>query len=241
MLSLFLWLLVLGPAKTDMTNEPSALLTRLGSDVHTMVVDGSLSASNQPIQGLTFHAEMDSTGAYLLTMGGPFGITAAKMYAAADTFVMVNYLMQEVWFGNPNSPYLRAASHLPLPASHLMALLRGRVPGTPSRFSPVPREGTNALFSCADSAGVEYILVDTTQNTMVQYQRKDTAGVIDLDVAFQDFRMVEGIPIAFKLIIRSVKSNQQAMVTIRTADLNTHLDKPLALSVPETFERRKFD
>jgi len=241
MLSLFLWLLVIGQAKTDMTNEPSALLTRLGSNVHTMVVDGSLNASNQPIQGLTFHAEMDSAGTYLLTMGGPFGITAAKMYAAADTFVMVNYLTQEVWHGNPNSPYLRTASHLPLPASHLMALLRGRVPGSPSRFSPVQREGTNALFSCTDSTGVEYILVDTVQHTMVQYQRKDTSGVIELDVAFQDFRLVEGIPIAFKLIIRSVKSNQQATVAIRAAEVNMRLDKPLSLPIPEYFERRKFD
>lgn len=237
----FCLLFVAASEQPAMTKNMDTVLTELGDKVSTMVVDGSLSATGQPFQGMTFHVEMDSSGAYLLTMGGPFGITAAKMYAAADTFLMVNYLMQEVWYGNPDSPALQRASHLPIPASDLMALIRNRVPRNPSRFTIVPREDVRVLFSSPDSNGVEYVLVDTTHHTIAQYQRKDSTGAIVLDVAFSGFAPINGISLAHTIVVRAITANQQATVSIRSARINEPLSQPLHLAAPLSFERRKFD
>jgi hypothetical protein len=192
------------------------------------------------MQGIPFHVDMDSTGEFLLTMGGPFGITAARMYAAADTFLMVNYLMQEVWFGDPNAPQLRTASHFPMPAGDLMQLIRGRAPGNPARFRQVPHSSTDLLFACRDSTGVEYLLVDTTSNILKQYQRKDTSGTLVMDVAFQDVREENGILIPHRILVNADDRQQHATVELRTVTLNQPLPKPPSLSVPSEFPRRSF-
>ncbi|MCO6467158.1 MAG: DUF4292 domain-containing protein [Bradyrhizobiaceae bacterium] len=237
----FLSLFLAATQTAALTDDTDTLLMQPGKNIQTMVINGKLSASgSQSLQGMPFHVEMDSMGSYLLTMGGPFGITAAKMYATADTFVMVNYLMQEVWHGNPDSPSLRSATHLPLPASQLMMLLRGRVPGSIARFSRTRKDGQGALYSASDSAGVEYVLIDTVQQILQQYQRKDSSGALVLDVAFQDVQAIDGLPLPHRLLIRSGTSGQEATVSITDAVVNHALPKPLTLSVPETFERRYF-
>lgn len=222
-------------------NADSITLQSVGSTMQTVVISGTLSAKGEhAFQGIPFEVEGNSAGAYLLTMGGPFGITSARMYATADTFVMVNYLQQEVWHGNPNNPSLMAMSHFPLPASQLIQLMRGCVPGDPSRFSATGVRGDCKLYTCADSAGIEYVLVDTTLGMLKQYQQKDSTGALQMDVSFQNVQIVSDVPVAHTIVIRSNSKKQEATVLVNSITINEPLPKPLSISVPDTYYRRHF-
>ncbi len=239
MLPFYLWVLLSAPPIAAPNVDP--ILAVLGNRVRTMTADGTLTASGkQQMQGIPFHVDMDSSGAFLLTMGGPFGITSARMYARPDSFLMVNYLLQEVWHGDPQAPQLRTATHLPIPASDLMALMRGRIPGDPSRFSRLEYRQTGLLFACRDTSGVEYVLVDSAAGVVRQYQRKDNTGTLLLDVAFQDVRRVDDVDVPHRIVVTANRQEQTATVMLTSVSINQPLPKPLDIVVPPSFERRSF-
>ncbi len=237
----FLFVLLFSASDACANRDCDSLLLKLGCNVMTLQVDGLLATTGQQtMSGLPFQVDMDSSGAYLLTMGGPFGITAAKMYASADTFVMVNYLQQEVWHGDPSAKELKAATHLPIEAVDFLYLIRGRVPGDPCRFQRLSTPSGGILFKHRDTVGVEYVLVDSVRNILRQYQRKDTLGSLLVDVAFQDVHIVDGIPLPHTILITTQGKKQEVRVTIRDVVVNGRLPKPLAIVAPPTFGRRHF-
>ena len=225
------------------TPSADSVLLRVGASFTSLQIDGKLSTrGKQSLNGMPFSVVMDSTQTYELTMVGPFGFTAARMFATADSFVMINYLQQEVWDGNPHSPNLAAASHMPLPATDLMQLLRGRIPGDADRFQRSPAERTDSavLFMARDSVSVEYLLVDTAQNVLRQYQRKDTAGSLLLDVAFQDLRTIDGHVIPHKVVIAANDRAETATVDIVDVEVNALIETITPPPIPRGFSRRTF-
>jgi len=112
------------------------LLLQVGIPDRSARLEGTLSSSGaQAMSGAPFEAVIDTNNDVLLRMGGPFGITAARMVLQRGQFVMVNYLLQEVWDGDPDSPTLRTAMHLPVGAREMMEPMRGTSMGDqmPSR------------------------------------------------------------------------------------------------------------
>jgi len=208
----------------------------------TIEIEGRLSSSGaQAMSGATFTAVVDTNDDAMLRMGGPFGITAARMVVTANAFTLVNYLTQEVWDGDPNAPALRTAMHLPVPAADMMALLRGRVPGDPSRFRRTEdRSDNKLLFTARDTRRVEYLLVDPDRGVIVQYQTKDLEGRLELDVAFQDLRRVQGYTLPYKVILAAADRTQTATVEVDEITLDVQVDRPLRLDRPSSFSRKTF-
>lgn len=222
-------------------HSPAGMAPNCASHIVTMMVEGTLSASgNRSVPGASFQAELDSAGNYLVTMNGPFGITMARMYATADSFVLVNYLEQQVWYGNPNNPDLLSAAHLPVSAAEFMILLKGGVPGNAQRFSPANRPGEHVLFVSRDSLVTEYLLVDTTRNVVLQYQRKDTTSQILLDVVFTNIKMTDSVALAHHIDIDGVRRQQSVSITLTNVRINQPMPKPLSISIPQAYQRRYF-
>lgn len=241
---MLLRLILMAALNVAPTSEvPDSALLRIGATFRTIEIDGRLTTTGkQSFSGMPFSVVMDSSQTYLLTMGGPFGITAAKMMATDTSFVMVNYLQQEVWDGDPRSPSLIAASHLPLPAADLMKLMRGRLPGPAQRFVRVApkRDDGSVLFIHRDSTSIEYVLIDTVTNTLRQYQRKDMEGTLLLDVAFQDVRETDGHFIPFRVLIATKDRAETATVDITDISVNRAVKPITPPPVSSAFQRRTF-
>lgn len=236
-------LIMLSQTVTEPALTGDSLLYRIESGFRTIEIDGRLSTTGkQTFSGMPFSVVMDSSHTYLLTMGGPFGLTAAKMVATDTSFVMVNYLQQEVWEGDPRSPSLASASHLPIPASDLMDLMRGRIPGDLARFvrtAPERTDGT-VLFVGRDSSSIEYVLVDSVKNTLRQYQRKDQEGTLLMDVAFQDVREINGHYIPHRIAVATKERAETATVDIVDVEVNGTVKKITPPPTSSSFSRRTF-
>lgn len=214
----------------------------LGMGVKTMKVSGTFSTTgDQNLSGLPFTALMDTNDAFRLTIGGPFGITTARMWAERDTFVFVNYLMQEAHEGKPDAKSLQSVLPFPLPASYLMALMRGKAPGNPERFSrSEPRTDESVLFEYRDTSGVEYLLVDTVNSIIKQYQQKGRNGEIQLDVAFKNIGKIEGVPLPHVIEISVQNKHQSASFKIERITINEPIQERLMVDIPPSFVRTSY-
>lgn len=224
------------------TLSPDRVLERLGAEIRTLKIEGTLATTGEKsFDGMPFSAELDEDDWFRLTMSGPFGITAAKMVATRDSFRMVNYLLQEVWEGDPLSPTLKASMHLPIEAGALMSLLRGRVPDGESVFERQPaREDGLALFMRTDAAGIEYLLVDQNSLVIKQFQRKSLEGERLLDVAFSNIKTVDGIELPHLIFISSNSGESTATITVDDATANKQVDSSDQLKAPSSFSRKTF-
>ena len=218
------------------------VLLSVGLPNRSARLEGTLSSSGaQAMSGAQFEAVVDTNNDVLLKMGGPFGITAARMVLQRDRFVMVNYLLQEVWEGNPNSPLLKTAMHLPVSAPEMMNLMRGCVPGDPARFSErEAREDGKVLYAAKSERRVEFLLIDLEAQVIQQYQVKNAEGELELDVAFQNLKEVDGILVPHKVILAADNRQQTATVEIEEITLDIDVDRPLRIDVPSSYSRKSF-
>lgn len=236
MIAILTSLLLLGSATPDST------LVGLGRDVVTMRAQGTFSSRGaQNFSGLPFTAVMDTNQSFRLTISAPFGLTAARMWAERDTFVFVNYMMQEVHEGRTSSPSLTSALPFPMPANHLMDLMRGRTPGNPERFTRSEQRTDGAvLFTCKDTLGVEYLLVDTARSCLRQYQRKGVDGAVELDVSFQELNAQDGITLPHLIDIAVENRKQGASFHLTKVELNKPINERLTIDIPKSFSRTTY-
>lgn len=222
-------------------NEPDSLLVRLGSDARTMMVDGTISTTGaQELSGLPFSAVVvDDTMS--MTMNGPFGITAAKVYAAPDSFVAVNYFMREVFDGDPASPDLARRLPFPMSVTDLRMLVRGRVPGDVGRFRREdPRTDGTVLFSARDSVNAEFVLVDTVNNVLRQYQRRKLGVGTVLSIVMTDVRTVSGVAIPHSVDVELPERGETARFRFTSVTINEPVSARLNVSIPASFTRTTF-
>lgn len=226
-----------GPAAPD-------LLGSIGMASRTIRLEGTLTTTGQPtinLSGAPFWAIIDTTDRMLLNMGGPFGMTAGRMVVDTQQFVMVNYLVQEVWDGDPDADEIKAQMHLPVTPTDLLALLRGRVPGNVERFSIGPaRNDGRVLFQAQHPQDglAEYALIDSTTKTLVQYQLKGAKGVVHLDVRLNDYQVHDGERIPHRVTVATKKRSQTATIEITDVELDIPITAPLDVDVPSSFTRR---
>ncbi|OJX59222.1 MAG: hypothetical protein BGO89_02035 [Candidatus Kapaibacterium thiocyanatum] len=221
--------------------EPTAM-SPVAANIRTMVVEGSVSATGtQNIQGLPFDAVIVEQDSFRIDMGGPLGITAARLFSAQASFAFVNYLTREVMDGNPASPSLAKVMPFPINVTDLMALMRGSVPGDAARFreESVRKDGS-VLYSAADGDGREYALVDTARDVLLQYQRKSATGALLMNVTFTDVRDVEAIPVAHAVEVTVDDRRQSMSFRLQKVRINEPVTTRLSIDIPSSFKRTTY-
>lgn len=210
------------------------------SAIRTLQTEGTLSVTGtQNMNGIPFTAILAEGDSSRITMSGPFGMTAVRVYTVADSFTVVNYLSQEVTAGRGDSATLKSIAPIAMNLRDLISVVRGRVPGGTARFTThTSRNDGAVLYGARDKdGGVEFALVDTVRNTLRQYQRKNSAGVMLVDVLFDDFKDVQSIPIAHSIRISVDDKKETLTMRVTTAKVNEPIAEPLAIEVPSAFKR----
>lgn len=216
-------------------------LLRLGSEIHTLEVRGTLQATGtQTLSGIPFDAIVDED-TMRMTTSGPFGITAARLYAQPDSFVMVNYLMREVYVGHPDSPSLLSVLPVPISVTDMRMLIRGKLHGDLGRFTRgETRADESVLFVAKSSSHVEFALVDTLLGVLKQYQRKNADGKISIDVMFRDVRLIDEVYVPHAIDVQYDDKRQSVGFRFASVNANRLLREKLTVSVPPSFTRTTF-
>ena len=220
---------------------PDSALARLGADVHSLSIEGTVSTTgNQTFTGLPFDVGVVED-TMRMTMNGPFGVTAARIYAEPDSFVIVNYLMREVIDGSPNAPSLAKEMPIPLTVTDLQMLLRGKLPGNLARFNRSDKRNDDVVLFVVNSVdGIEYALVDASKRVLRQYQRKNAKGILELNITFGDVRNVNGVEIPHAVDIAFDDRKQNIAFRFTKVIVNELESTSLIFQIPPTFTRRTF-
>ncbi len=235
-------------ATATVTREVSAStapvfdLQRLSSDLRTMSVTGTVSATGVPqaVARLPFNAVVAGRDSMMIAMT-PFGLTAAKLFATQDSFVFVDYLQRQVMDGRPSSPELAGALPFPLSVSDLTSLIRGEVPGDIGRFREMSvRQDGSVVFGADYRDGREFVLIDTATATLRQYQKKRADGVMDLNVTFDDVKRFNDVPVAMAVDVTVNDRRQTMSFRLSEVTVNGPIPQRLSFDVPSGFSRKSF-
>jgi len=208
--------------------------------VRTLQTEGTLTVTGtQNMNGIPYTAILAEGDSSRITLSGPFGMTAVRMYTVADSFTVVNYLSQEVTAGRGDSATLKSIAPISMNLRDLISVIRGRVPGGTARFATNTVRGDGSvLYSTRDNdGGAEFALVDTIRNTLRQYQRKNSAGIVLVDVLFDDFKDIQSIPIAHSIRITIDDKKESLTMRVTAAAVNEPITEPLAIEIPSAFKR----
>lgn len=221
--------------------QSDTVLSRLGLDVRTLTIEGALSTTGeQSMSGIPFEVLVEED-TMRMTTSGPFGITAARIYAQPDSFVVVNYFMREVFDGDPASPSLAQAMPIPLTVTDLQMLVRGRLPGDLSRFiRGEKRKDSSILFIAKRTDGVEYALVDTATGVLRQYQRKGMEGQLVMNITFSDVRLVSGHAIPHSVDVAFDDRKQTVTFRFTKVTANEPITESFQVQIPASFTRKTY-
>lgn len=229
------------------TGGPPTLLHAADEPMPAIRIEGTLTTTGSPmvnLSGAPFSVTIDSNNQMLVSMGGPFGMTIAQLLLSKGRFVLVNYMMQEVWEGNPDASELKAQMHLPVKPTELLSLFRGRIPGDTARFSTPSTRADGALLyrsvSTTASDHVEFALIDPTTRLLRQYQVKASNGDLVLDVTVSDYQRVGTVLIPHKIAMATKQKKESATMTITDAEPLGDSAEPLELEIPSSYSRRMF-
>lgn len=243
---LLLALLVSEPAAGALGSTASGtsvdpVMDRLGYSLTSSSIEGTMSLEGtMTIGSLPFSANLRGD-TIAVTLSAPFGMTAGRLYATSDTFVVVNYLSREVLEGHPESESIASVSPIPLKLTDVRAFMRGTIPGDLSRFKRgAPRSDAKVLFVARDTAATEFVLVDTMSMTVSQYQRKSPQGKTQLNLVLGDVRSVDTVGIAHAIDVDLDEATQS--VRFRFDSIQSRVDAaPLRIpEVPPSFNRRVY-
>ncbi|NQW30375.1 MAG: DUF4292 domain-containing protein [Ignavibacteria bacterium] len=214
------------------------LAAKLGSGVHSIYATGVMSTTGeQLLRGIPVKFIITDDTVFCMTVGGPFGITAAQMYSQPDTFVLVNYLTRDAACGNPLTAKLANLMPVKLSISDLTSVMQGKVPGDIHRFSVAgSRNGSDVLLETDSDSVREFVLIDTAANVMKQYQRKLKNGFTEMNVSFGDIRVVDGFSIPHGIDVEV--DNKSQTLSIRLDDVIVNgTEKPLTVVIPPSFSK----
>lgn len=211
---------------------------KLGNGIVSVKASGTMSTTGQQqMSGLPVTFTLTNDSIFSMSVGGPFGITAARMYSQPDTFVIVNYLMRDAACGNPATADLSSLIPVKLTVTDLASVMQGRIPGNMDRFDAmVGRNDHDVLLSFNSDTLTEHVLVDTALNVMKQYQRKRKGGYMEMNVTFGDVRKIGDVFIPHGIDVEVDNKSQTLSVRLDEVLLNG-LVEPLSVSIPPSFSR----
>jgi hypothetical protein len=224
----------------ETSGEP--LLSRLHGMLPVSTIQGTMSLEGtMTIGNLPFTARLRGD-TISVTLAAPFGMTAGTMFATADTFVVVNYLSREVLVGHPDAQSIASVSPIPLRLSDVRAFMRGTIPGDLRRFtSGPPRTDAKKLYIARDSAGAEFMLIDTTTSTLSQYQRKDKQGKTVLNLVLGDVRDIASTNVAHAIDVDIDGKSQAVRFRFDSVEPTADADAMRIPEAPPSFTRRVYN
>gem|GEM_PF-561555 len=206
-----------------------------------MYIEGTMNVQTPSTgfdQSVSFTAVV-RTDTVVFTAMGPIGIVVARVYAQPDSFLVVNYLQQTAFDGDPRSARVNDLLPIPIGLNDILSIVRCMPPGMPKDYTiESKRDDGASLYMRKDTSMVEYALIDSIQRVIRQFQRKRADGSPILNVQYGDIKPIDGnanVP----HVIRIRVNDGEHDVKLEYDEVTTVLPKNASskLQVPRSFTR----
>ena len=172
------------------------------------------------------------------TINGPFGITVAKMVSTLDTLMVYSILENKVYNGKPDQQSLYKATNINLGFNDLINILITEIPNgfVGFEYFQANKDGNEVLNRIDKDRGLEFIVLDKSNNSLVQYQYKGNDGQTKLNVMYGDYKIIDGMNFANSIEIQLPIQDSKIKMNFNEILNNPIFDSPLMFKTPKNIE-----
>ena len=172
------------------------------------------------------------------SINGPFGITVAKMVSTIDTVLVYSILENKVYNGKPDQQSLFKATNINLGFNDLINILITEIPNGFGGFEyfQANKDGNEVLRRIDKDRGLEFIVLDKSNNSLVQYQYKGNDGQTKLNVMYGDYKIIDGMNFANSIEIQLPIQDSKIKMNFNEILNNPIFDSPLMFKTPKNIE-----
>lgn len=177
-----------------------------------------------------------------LTAYGPFGITAGKLYADTSKFVFYNIFENNCLIGTPTSENFNKAMHINLSFSDIIAFLRNEPSFEPDKYR-VYEENESQVVYTYSSVGkfAEFVVYSKEKNAITQYQRKNAANELELNVFLENVKKYSGHNLASKLVFKFPKINGTLTMELENVEIDKLDGSAFQFKLPNSAKKHILD
>lgn len=172
------------------------------------------------------------------TINGPFGITVAKMVSTTDTILVYSILENKVYNGKPDQQSLNRAININLGFTDLINILITEIPNGFEGFEyfQANKDGNEVLRRIDKERGLEFIVLDKNNNSLIQYQYKGNDGQTKMNVMYGNYKIIDGMNFANSIEIQLPLQNSKIKMNFTEIINNPIFDSSLMFKTPKNSE-----
>jgi hypothetical protein len=212
------------------------------NDIKQISIKGTITSTlNNQVISADCSIKIAGIDSISITLFGPLGITAGKLYAREDYFVYYNVLTNEVFEGNPTSENLNRMIMIPLSYIDLIKSLRHEVVGESNDFKHVSDAGSSVILfkNIASGNYADFALFDDSNKCITRYQRKSLDGKVIYNIVYSDFSDFSGHILPKKDVFTFSSSEGGINLEISKIEINKPFETGFILKIPSGIKRNK--
>lgn len=218
--------------KTNHENQSSIRTEKINTMQFVANINPRFPDFSQPFSAKIRIANYDSVS---MTAIGPFGVTVGRLYADANFFLFHNIFENTIYQGKSNSENLSKSANLNLSFVDLISLLRGEPPGNFNEFKLFNKQDKQLIYVRSQKGQfAEFAVLSADDYTLLQYQRKDSNDLVELNVFFSDFKKTESIDIAHKITLDFPIINGNMVIDLNNIEINKQLSGEFRFNMPNS-------
>ena len=190
-------------------------------------------------QSASFKMQIARADSLALTVFGPLGITAGKLYAKPQYFAFYNVFMNEAYTGTPTEENLRSALSLPVAYADFVRLMRAETPFEPQKYVRFVQSEL-VYFKYKDSTFSDVVFLNT-DSTISSYHRRALDGNTQMSVFFMDYQYTDGRMFPRKISITFPPISSEVKIELGDVKFNEYFEKPFSFGIPSSVKTRSID
>lgn len=185
--------------------EVETLLFKRSSALVSLKAEGVMAVKSPAMnQRVTFDGGIYKRDSLLLNLYGPLGITVGKLQSTARFAQFYYALENSLYEGEPSRENFERRVFLPISYDEITLYLRGEIPGGFSGFQNIQSTILPAhelAFVRKTDSTMERVIYSTTEQSLVEYQKRAISGELQISVKYSNFITTDGIRIAQEYMV----------------------------------------
>ncbi len=193
-------------------------------------------------QSFVADVQLSAYDSVALTAFGPFGITVGKLYATPDKFIFYNIFENTCLTGAPTSENFNKAVHINLSFADIIAFLRNEPTFEPEKYRKYEENEKQIIYTYSNVGKfAEFVVYSKEKNAIVQYQRKNAANELELNVFLENFKKFSGYNLASKLTFKFPSVDGSLIIELEKAEIDKPTAAPFQFKVPNSAKKYVID
>ncbi len=231
------------PAKRFATiQEIADVISQRSTALNSLKAEGSMAIKTPALsQRVTFDGGIFKRDSLLLNLYGPLGITVGKLQSTSAFARFYFALDNSLYEGEPSRENFLRRAFLPVSYDEIVTFLRGEVLGGFTGFNIIQNANLApdevALVRQQDST-VERVLFSTTEQAVLEYQRKSKSGDQLMLVRYSNFITTNGVRVAQDYSVQLPP--QQSSFQAQCSSMEANVPMKYTFSPSSSAVRKKF-